>query len=160
MKKYFHLVYILLVVISVHQLARLSIFPILPMGGTLEVTPFFNLVEVWNYGVSFGLMKDLAYGQWLLSGVSFCIIGIMFFLLHKAKDKISTIAFSLIIGGGLGNVLDRITLGAVADYLDFHALDYHWPAFNFTDVAIVSGVFLLIFVSVVESRNQYNSFTK
>lgn len=145
MSKYFYLACIVFVVVSSHQLARLIIFPAMVAHGTfLEVTPFFNLVEVWNHGISFGMMKGLPYGQWLLSGVSLTITAVMFYCLRRAEDKLSIAAFSLVVAGALGNVLDRITFGAVADYLDFHAFGYHWPAFNMTDIAIVSGVFLLI----------------
>lgn len=160
MNKHFYLVCILFAVVLLHQLARLIIFPMLAEQGSLEVMPFFNLVEVWNHGVSFGMMKDLAHSQWLLSGISLSITAIMFFWLQKTEDKISTIALSLIIAGALGNVLDRITLGAVADYLDFHAFGYHWPAFNFTDTAIICGVCLLILASVTQPHNRCNSLTK
>lgn len=152
---------ILSMVVFLHQLARLIIFPMLPEHGALEITPFFNLVEIWNYGISFGMMKDLAYGQWLLSVISLSITAVMFFWLKKAEDKISIIALSLIISGALGNVLDRVIFGAVADYLDFHAFGYHWPAFNITDTAIVSGVCLLIFISVIQPQdNRWNSLIK
>ncbi len=142
MSKYFYLACVAFVVVLSHQLARLIIFPaVAAQGPFLEVMPFFNLVEVWNHGISFGMMKGLPYGQWLLSGISLTITAIMLYCLQKAEDKLSIVAFSLVIAGALGNVLDRIRFGAVADYLDFHAFGYHWPAFNFTDVAIVCGVF-------------------
>lgn len=152
MRKYFYLACVAFVIVLSHQLARLIIFPIVVAYGQLEVTPFFNLVEVWNHGVSFGMMKGLPYGQWLLSGVSLIITAVMLYCLQKAEDKISIAAFSFVVAGALGNVLDRIRFGAVPDYLDFHAFGYHWPAFNFTDVAIVSGVFLLIFTNVVQPQ--------
>jgi signal peptidase II len=148
MNKYSSLACIASIVVSIHQLARLIIFPVVAAHGQLEIAPFFNLVEVWNHGVSFGMMKGLPYGQWLLSGIALTITAGMFYWLQKSEDKISLIAFCLVIAGALGNVLDRIRFGAVADYLDFHAFGYHWPAFNFTDIAIVSGIFLLLFVNV------------
>lgn len=144
MKKYLYFACIGFVVVLSHQLARLIIFPIVTAHGQFEVTPFFNLVEVWNHGISFGMAKGLPYGQWLLSGISLSITAVMLYCLQKAEDKLSIAAFSLVVAGALGNVLDRIIFGTVADYLDFHAFGYHWPAFNFTDVAIVSGVFLLL----------------
>jgi len=152
MSRYFYLICITLQIVLSHQLARLIIFPAVVAHGHLEVTPFFNLVGVWNHGISFGMMKGLPYGQWLLSGVSLIITTIMFYCLQKAEDKLSIAAFSLVVAGALGNVLDRIRFGAVADYLDFHAFGYHWPAFNFTDIAIVWGGFLLIFANVVQPQ--------
>lgn len=152
MSKYFYLSGIVFAVVSSHQLARLVIFPAVAAHEQFEVTPFFNLVEVWNHGVSFGMMKGLPYGQWLLSGISLSITAIMLYCLQKAEDKFSIAAFSLIVAGALGNVLDRIIFGAVADYLDFHAFGYHWPAFNFTDVAIVTGAGLLLFTNIVQCQ--------
>ncbi len=153
MRKYFFLTCAGLIIISAHQLARLIIFPAVAAHGQLEVMPFFNLVEVWNHGVSFGMMKGLPYGQWLLSGISLTITTVMLYYLQKAEDKLSITAFSFVVAGGLGNVLDRIRFGAVADYLDFHAFGYHWPAFNFTDVAIVSGAFLLLIANIAPHKN-------
>ena len=144
MNRYSFLVFIAFIVVALHQLARITIFPIVALQGQLIITPFFNFVEIWNYGISFGMMKALPYGQWLLSGVSLIITSVMLYCLKKADDNISIVAFSLIVAGALGNVLDRIRFGAVADYLDLHVFGYHWPAFNFTDVAIVSGIVLLL----------------
>lgn len=152
MIKYSYLSVIVILIVLSHQLARLIIFPAVAAHGSfLEVTPFFNLVEVWNHGISFGMAKGLPYGQWVLSVISLSITAVMLYCLHKAEDKISGAAFSLVVAGALGNVLDRIRFGAVADYLDFHAFGYHWPAFNFTDVAIVLGAFLLLFANLVQS---------
>lgn len=152
MKKLYFLL-ICAVVITSHQAARLIIFPaVVAHGAFLEVMPFLNLVEVWNHGISFGMAKGLPYGQWVLSVISLIITTVMLYCLQKAEDKVSITAFSLVIAGALGNVLDRMIFGAVADYLDFYAFDYHWPAFNFTDVAIVSGVFLLLFANVVQPK--------
>ncbi len=132
-------------IIVSHQTARLIIFPQVAIHGErIEVFPFFNLVEVWNSGISFGMLRELAYGQWVLSGVSLVITVIFLILLWREQKYVSAAAYSLIIGVAIGNVLDRIRFGAVADYLDFHLYDYHWPAFNLTDVAIVSGICLLI----------------
>lgn len=152
MSKYFVLACFVFVIVSSHQLARLIIFPFVAAHGQFEVTPFFNLVEVWNHGISFGMMKGLPYGQWILSGVSLTITAVILYCLQKAEDKLSVSAFSLVVAGALGNVLDRVRFGAVADYLDFHAFGYHWPAFNFTDVAIVVGVCLLMFANIVYSQ--------
>ncbi len=146
------------IVIAGHQAARLIIFPFTAdHGGLIKVTPFFNLVEVWNHGISFGMFRELAYGQWLLSGVSLIIVVLFLFMLRKTQDRVSIVAYSLIIGGAIGNVFDRLRFGAVADYLDFHLFDYHWPAFNVTDMAIVSGVFLLLIIQALPRKTQENS---
>lgn len=136
-------------IIMLHQFAQTVVFDFITLhGGQFKVLPFFNLVEVWNSGISFGMFKNMAYGQWILSVVSFAITSFMLGWLWKAKTLSTAIALSLVIGGAVGNIIDRIRFGAVADYLDFHALGYHWPAFNITDMAICIGVFLLIIDSL------------
>lgn len=149
MIKFYFLMISAIIIVS-HQAARLFIFPLIAAhGGQIGVLPFFNLVEVWNPGISFGMFSELAYGQWLLSGVSVAITIMFLILLWRERERVSTAAYSLIIGGAIGNVIDRMRFGAVADYLDFHLFDYHWPAFNVTDIAIVSGVCLLILKQLI-----------
>ena len=132
-------------VVALHQLARITVFPtVAEHGGPIEVLPFFNLVEVWNHGISFGMFSNLAYGQWLLSGLSATIIVAFLIWLRKVDNTFTAIALCLVIGGALGNLIDRLWFGAVVDYLDFHAFGYHWPAFNLTDAAIFLGAVLLL----------------
>jgi signal peptidase II len=132
---------IAVVVIACHQFARMALFG---SGKPIAVLPFFNLVEVWNRGISFGMFNDLAYGQWLLSGMAIIITLILLRWLFYTDDRFTAAALGLIIGGAVGNTIDRLRFGAVADYLDFHAFGYHWPAFNFTDAAIFLGVVMLL----------------
>lgn len=140
---YYLLIAVLIIVL--HQLAQTVVYDMLGAhGGQLKVLPFFNLVEVWNSGISFGMFKNLAYGQWILSAVSLAITLVMLGLLWRAHSPWTASALSLVIGGAIGNLIDRVRFGAVADYLDFHAFGYHWPAFNVTDMAICIGVFLLV----------------
>lgn len=116
----------------------------LPPGG-LAVWPFFNLVLVWNPGVSFGLLDGLgAAGRWLLSGLSVLIMIVLLFWLRRVRVRLTALGLGLVLGGALGNLIDRIRFGAVVDFLDFHAFGLHWPAFNVADAAIVCGVILIL----------------
>ena len=110
-----------------------------------EVFAFFNLVVVWNQGVSFGLLSnDADYGPYLLIGLSFVIaIGFAIWM-FRTENPIHHLGIGLIIGGALGNVIDRFRFGAVFDILDVHAFGYHWPAFNIADMAITGGAMLMI----------------
>lgn len=137
---------IISVVIALDMLAQAWVFSVLQDDSKpIPITPFFNFVEVWNHGISFGMFNNLAYGQWILSLVALVISVFLTRLLLRAANSFEAIDYSLIIGGAVGNVIDRVSYGAVADYLDFHAFGYHWPAFNVTDSAIFLGVsFLLI----------------
>ncbi len=118
-----------------------------------EVTGFFNLVMVWNRGVSFGMFGGLGeIGPWILSALATAIaIGLSVWL-WRADTRLIGTALGLIIGGAIGNVIDRIRFGAVVDFLDVHAFGYHWPAFNIADSAITIGVGLLLIDSLFGKR--------
>ncbi len=111
----------------------------------LEVTGFFNLMLIYNRGVSFGLLdSEAALVPWLLSGLAVAIvIGLLVWLRH-VEGRWPGVAVGLIVGGAVGNVVDRLRLGAVIDFLDLHWADFHWPAFNLADSAITLGVALLL----------------
>ena len=109
----------------------------------IELTPFFDLQMVWNRGVSFGLLtanEDLA--RWGLVALSFVISGVFFWWLRSADRKLTAVALGLVIGGALGNVVDRIRFGAVADFLDFNGLWFPW-VFNVADASITVGAIIL-----------------
>lgn len=109
----------------------------------IELTPFFDLQMVWNRGVSFGLLRaseDQA--RWGLVALTFLISGIFLYWLRSAERKPTAIALGLVVGGALGNVIDRIRFGAVADFLDFNGIWFPW-VFNVADSAISCGAILL-----------------
>lgn len=140
---------IISIVVALDAFAQARVFSILQDDSKpIAVTPFFNFVKVWNHGISFGMFNNLAYGQWILSLVALMISVFLIPLLLRATSSFESLAYSLIIGGAVGNVIDRVIYGAVADYLDFHAFGYHWPAFNVTDSAIFVGVALLLIYSI------------
>ena len=112
----------------------------------LVVTSFFNIVLTWNRGVSFGLFSNASvYGPWLLAAIAFGFIAVIIFWVWQAETKIMALAFGSVLGGAIGNLLDRLRFGAVTDFLDFHAFGYHWYVFNIADAAIVIGVALILF---------------
>lgn len=111
----------------------------------IEVTPFFNLVMGWNRGVSFGLLSSHAEAAaWGLTALALAISAGLVYWLAQVEKRCLALAIGLVIGGALGNVIDRIRYGAVADFLDFHAFGYHWPAFNAADTAISVGAALIV----------------
>jgi signal peptidase II len=119
----------------------------------IEVTGFFNLVMVWNPGVSFGMFArhDM---PMVLSAVAIAICCVLFMWLKKAETRYIAVALGLVIGGALGNVIDRFRFGAVADFFDFHLYGYHWPAFNIADSCIFIGVAVLLLDSIVTSQKK------
>ena len=117
----------------------------LSAAGAVKVTPFFNLVLVWNTGVSFGLMQGHGEaGRWGLVLLACAVGGGLVFWLVREKRVLPRCALWLVLAGALGNVIDRLRFGAVIDFLDFHLAGYHWPAFNVADSAIVIGAALLL----------------
>lgn len=122
---------------------------ILAERGVVVYSSFFSLVRAWNTGVSFSMFNNWGTaGVIALSLVSLSIVVFLLIWLKSEKDRMIQIALGFIIGGACGNVLDRIRLGAVFDFLDFSIGDYHWPAFNVADSFICIGAGLIIFHSL------------
>lgn len=120
----------------------------------IEISPFFDLTMVWNRGVSFGMLRaDSEIGRWLLVLLSIAIAGIFFWWLRSAQRRLTGWALGLVIGGALGNMIDRMRYGAVADFLDFNGLWFPW-VFNVADVAINIGAGLLLLDFLVHGENK------
>ncbi len=121
----------------------------------IEVTPFFNLVLVWNRGVSFGILSQgSAWMPWLLSALAAAICVGLVIWLRRVDGSWLAAALGLIIGGAVGNVVDRVRFGAVLDFLDVHAAGFHWPAFNVADSAITVGVAILLVDALIAGRDE------
>jgi signal peptidase II len=119
----------------------------------IEVTDFFNIVEVWNRGVSFGLFaSDSPWTPYLLSVLAIAISIVLIIWLRKAETAFLALALGIVIGGAVGNVIDRLIWGQVYDFLDFHAAEFHWPAFNLADAAISVGVGLILLDGFIAKR--------
>jgi signal peptidase II len=115
----------------------------------IEVTSYFNLVMAWNRGVSFSLFwHEAEYMPYVLSAVALGIVAFLLSWLRKADRPFLAVSIGMVIGGALGNVVDRLRFGAVTDFLDFHVLGYHWPAFNVADTGISVGVALIVLDSL------------
>lgn len=111
----------------------------------IEVTPFFNLVLTWNRGISFSLLRnDSTAGPYLLAGMAGLIVLGLGWWLGRVHRRWPAVGIGLVMGGAIGNIIDRLWFGAVVDFLDFHLAGWHWPAFNLADAAITVGVGLLI----------------
>jgi signal peptidase II len=121
---------------------------------TIPVTSFLNLVLVWNKGVTFGLMNHggRPYMAWALIFVAAAILFLLGRWLYKTDSTPVSLALGAIMGGAVGNVIDRVHYGAVTDFLDFYFRDYHWYAFNVADAAIVTGVALLLLDGMVRGK--------
>jgi signal peptidase II len=120
-------------------------------GEVVTITPFFNLVLVYNTGAAFSFLAGAGgWQRWFFMGVSIVVSGAIVYMLRR-KDNPPTLcaALALVLGGALGNLYDRATLGHVVDFVQLHAAGYYWPAFNVADSAITVGVALLVWDSLL-----------
>lgn len=113
---------------------------------SVPVFPCFNLYLTFNRGVSFSLFSaQSAKGVWLLVTMTSVISALIIYFIQKETQTLSRIGLAMVLGGAIGNLIDRIRFGAVVDFLDFYLGTYHWPAFNIADSAICIGAGLLLF---------------
>ncbi len=121
----------------------------------IELTGFFNLVLVHNTGVSFGLFgEQTTWKPWALGALAVAVSGALLYWLRREPERFLALAVGLIVGGAMGNVVDRVRMGAVMDFLDFHLGTWHWPAFNLADSAITMGVAFLVFDGLFRERRR------
>jgi signal peptidase II len=118
--------------------------------GRVPVLPFFDLVLVWNKGISYGLFaQDTALGQWMLLGFKAAAAVFLWAWLSRAESRVTAVCLGLIIGGAIGNAIDRFAHGAVVDFALLHlttaTFSFNWYVFNLADVAIVAGVAGLLY---------------
>ena len=139
------LLLIALLVLVLDQGSKLFVRLVMAEDLPIEVTGFFNLVLVYNQGVSFSLLWfDGPAGPYLLALLALAIVGALLWWVRRDPRPFNAVTAGLIVGGAVGNVIDRLYLGAVVDFLDFHAFGWHWPAFNVADSGIVVGALALV----------------
>jgi signal peptidase II len=134
-------------VIVLDQLAKWWVVTVMmtpPPPGPIVLTPWLNLVLTWNHGISFGLFAGAA-APFILMAVSLLVVAALVVWMVRDPRPIAVVSLGLVIGGALGNAIDRLRVGAVADFIDFHVAAWHFPwAFNVADSAISVGVTLIL----------------
>lgn len=143
-------------IIVLDQLTKLLILQYLPLHSSLEIIPgFFNLVHVRNPGGAFSIFAgaNSALRQGLFMGLTVFIVIVLLFAYRKLRpeDRWTRTSYALIVGGALGNLVDRLRFGEVIDFLDCYVGAYHWPAFNTADSAITAGALMLV-VSLLRGK--------
>jgi signal peptidase II len=137
---------------QLHKLWMIGLFDA-DRNARITVAPFFDLVLVWNRGISYGLFKqDSDAGRFALFGFSVLATLALTAWLANMSRRLPAACLGLIIGGALGNAIDRLHYGAVADFFSFHVAGFHWYVFNLADVAIVAGVAGLLYDSAKSSH--------
>jgi signal peptidase II len=145
--------------VAADQLAKLAAVHYLLLNKAVAVTPFLNLVLVYNSGAAFSILSDAAGWQRALF-IAIAVVAsvwIVYLLRRYPHQGLFALALSLVLAGAVGNLIDRILVGAVIDFLDFHAYGYHWPAFNVADSAITCGAALLIWDALRPRRKAEES---
>lgn len=141
-----------IVALVLDQASKLWLLNVFHLNEAVRVTPFFDLVPAWNTGISYGLLQnDSPAGQIALMAVKVVAVIALTIWMVRAHTRLATVALGLIIGGAVGNAIDRLAYGAVFDFALFHVQiggnPYNWYVFNLADVAIVAGVAALLYDS-------------
>jgi signal peptidase II len=132
-------------VVGLDQLSKWFVLNHLAIGDSLYVAPFWNWVLTFNPGAAFSFLADQpGWQRWFFTLVSLAVAAWIAVMLYRPQRPLAALALTLIMGGALGNVIDRIRFGAVVDFIQWHAAGYYWPAFNVADAAITVGAALLI----------------
>ena len=142
------------VIVLIDQLTKIAIERAFDYGDVHPVTGFFNLVLTYNKGAAFSFLASAS--GWQKHFLTVIGIGASLFILYllarHGSQKLFSLALAMILGGAIGNVIDRLAYGHVVDFLDFHAGGWHWPAFNMADSAIVGGAILLVVDELLRVR--------
>ena len=150
---------ILLVGVFLDQITKYLVVRELNIGDQIPVVPgFFNIVLTYNRGAAFGLFANMSLNfAWLFFILSSSLVmGVVAYLWWRspADHDLATVGYSLIFSGAVGNLIDRVRLGEVVDFLDFHLKDFHWPAFNVADSLVCIGAGLLLWYIFKEEYSQ------
>lgn len=151
--------YVALTVILLDQATKLVIVEALRVGQGIPVIPgFFDIVFVLNPGAAFGFLATLSEGVRNPFFILITVVAVILIVFYHTRflhaDRLASVALGLILGGAIGNLIDRLRYGMVVDFLDFHVSRYHWPAFNVADSAISIGVSLMFLDMVLDWRRE------
>jgi signal peptidase II len=155
--RYAFLAVVTAVVIALDQGTKLFIDRVMELHSTIVViNNFFNITYIRNKGAAFGILAESSYRLPFFIGISIVAIVVIMQIVRKLKPEqaASVLPLSMIFAGAMGNLIDRIRLGEVIDFLDFHWYEHHWPAFNVADSAICVGVFILAVEMIMEERRK------
>ena len=144
-----------LCLIGIDQLTKFWVTQTLAYGTAIYVTSFFNLCHVVNTGAAFSFLGEA--GGWqifLFSGFALIVSAAVIWMLYKHNDKtLLSLCLAAVLAGAVGNLIDRMLLGHVVDFLDFHFAGWHWPAFNVADIAVCTGAFGAVALEFFEGKH-------
>jgi signal peptidase II len=143
------------IIVLLDQITKITITQILSYGQSVPVTSFFNIVLVYNKGAAFSFLSSQGgWQRYLFTGIAVVAVILITYLIKKhAGQRLFCWGLALILGGAVGNLIDRIIYGHVIDFLDFYVKNWHWPAFNVADIAICLGAGLYILDELRRAKN-------
>ena len=149
-------------VVVLDQWSKSAVSSHFAYGESMAITPFFNMVLAHNQVAAFSMLNDAGgWQRWLFSAIAVVAAAWIAVLLHKHRQqKLFCFALALILGGALGNLIDRIAYGAVADFYSLHAFGYDWYIFNLADCAVVAGVIGLLYDSLLGNHKKVSNPSK
>lgn len=149
------LILLIMAAATADQLTKAAALSLLSQGTAVPVLPSFNLTLGFNEGASFGMMGGVMAGKPLLMAALTGALTVVFCVMaFRAHHPLERAGFALVVGGALGNIIDRLWQGAVTDFLDFYWRDWHWPTFNVADIAITLGAVLILAASLPLRRRK------
>ena len=143
MKKTAYVLLIVLSVVALDQITKHLIINYLSFSDSVEVFPFLHIINIRNTGAAFGSFKGLGSGFFIVAS----LVAILFVINLLRKRMYNFFGLSLVLGGAIGNLIDRIRYGKVVDFVDFNIGSFHWPAFNVADSALTVGIIIILVVS-------------
>jgi len=146
MKRYFSVFLIVLAVIALDQMTKFLIIQHISPYESIRVLPFFHIVHVQNTGAAFGSFRGLGSSFFIVISVA-AILFVIYLLTKKAYNQFG---LSLVLGGAVGNLIDRVFYGKVVDFLDFFAGSFHWPAFNVADSSLTIGITIILLTALLK----------
>lgn len=140
-------------IVVLDQFSKWIVLENIRYGEVIYFAPFWNWVLTFNPGAAFSFLADQSgWQRWFFTVLALGVAGWIAFELKKhASNKLLSLALTLVMGGALGNVIDRVRFGAVVDFIQWHAAGFYWPAFNVADAAITVGAILLVFEQLTAS---------
>jgi signal peptidase II len=146
------------IIIVLDQISKQYAERSLELYERISVMPFFNFTLAYNEGAAFSFLSDAGgWQRWFFLILTTVISTVLFFWLKKSESKVESLALSMVLGGAIGNFIDRLLFGHVIDFLDVYYETHHWPAFNVADMAISGGVMLLIYTTLTHTSDKPQS---
>ena len=148
MKKYLYILLVVLSIVALDQITKYLVARYMNPLDSIEIFPFLHIVSIRNVGAAFGMFRN--FGSSFFIGISF--VAIVFVIWLLIKSSYNYFGLSLVLGGAIGNLIDRVLYGKVIDFIDFSVGNFHWPAFNVADSSLTIGIIIIFLSSLFREK--------